>query len=294
VAAESIVLNSGTVQNALPDCRVKLVASLPHPRPHSARCRAQTGGVKPTSRRPAPVSPSTPGAAPALSSARRSQAGGCFLRIAQRPPAGDTSVTRKRRQAVWYRRHLLDASERYGATAFPCEQPRFRRGRRRRWLLLADRSSDAPRASPALVERLAPSAGYRFDRALALVHRRGWKRRRRSGRTLGIAQDRQCGGGGPGEAAGAGRRGGAAYAAPRFCAPPSRPWFGDLRASGGDPPARPATRVHAIGDAGIWTDRNRGRRPALGKPASAQLTASSVRVLGGAGACSGPLPPRTS
>jgi hypothetical protein len=36
-----------------------------------------------------------------------------------------------------------------------------------------------------LVERLAPSAGYRFDRALALVHRRGCKRRRRSGRTLG-------------------------------------------------------------------------------------------------------------
>jgi hypothetical protein len=46
----------------------------------------------------------------------------------------------------------------------------------------------SPVPFPDLVERLAPSAGYRFDGALALVHRRGWKRRRRSGRTLGIAR----------------------------------------------------------------------------------------------------------
>jgi hypothetical protein len=48
-----------------------------------------------------------------------------------------------------------------------------------------------------LVERLALSAGYRFDRALALVHRRGWKPRRRSGRTLGIVKSGSCGGRAP-------------------------------------------------------------------------------------------------
>ena len=60
-------------------------------------------------------------------------------------------------------------------------------------LPVADRSGDAPRASPDLVDRLVPSAGYRFDRALELVHRRGWKRRRRSGRTLGIAREEEPG-----------------------------------------------------------------------------------------------------
>ena len=35
----------------------------------------------------------------------------------------------------------------------------------------ADKTSDARRRVPTLVEPLAPSAGYRFDRALARLHR---------------------------------------------------------------------------------------------------------------------------
>ena len=59
--------------------------------------------------------------------------------------------------------------------------------------LHSDRSSDDPRCVPNLVERLAPSAGYRFDRALAPLHRHGSTRRRGSGRRFGIAQSRESG-----------------------------------------------------------------------------------------------------
>jgi hypothetical protein len=43
----------------------------------------------------------------------------------------------------------------------------------------------APRASPDLFEPLAPSAGYRFDRALARLHPHGSTRRRSFGRGSG-------------------------------------------------------------------------------------------------------------
>ena len=54
-------------------------------------------------------------------------------------------------------------------------------------------SSDDPRCVPNLVERLAPSAGYRFDRAFARLHRHGSTRRRISSRRFGIAQSRESG-----------------------------------------------------------------------------------------------------
>ena len=46
---------------------------------------------------------------------------------------------------------------------------------------------------PDLVEPLAPSAGYRVDRALARLHCHGLTRRRSFGRRFGIAQSRESG-----------------------------------------------------------------------------------------------------
>ena len=60
-------------------------------------------------------------------------------------------------------------------------------------LPVSDRSTDDPRCVPNPGERLAPSAGYRFDRVLARLHRHGSTRRRSSGRRFGIAQSRESG-----------------------------------------------------------------------------------------------------
>ena len=50
-------------------------------------------------------------------------------------------------------RRSRDTPDRSGATAFSWKQPRFQCGRRRRWLPLSDRSSDAARASGGDVSR---------------------------------------------------------------------------------------------------------------------------------------------
>ena len=54
-----------------------------------------------------------------------------------------------------------------------------------RGLPQSDKSSDARRRVPTLVEPLAPSAGYRFDLALARLHRHGSTRRGSFGRGSG-------------------------------------------------------------------------------------------------------------